>query len=64
MWELARNQLSAAATGVIYGLALGYKSCAVPVPALAVVIAVSHQIVGMYGVALAALGMLEPCKAL
>jgi inorganic pyrophosphatase len=57
--ELARNQLSAAATGIIYGLALGYKSCIVPVLALAAVIVVSHQIVGMYGVALAALGMLS-----
>jgi len=57
--ELARNQLSAAATGIIYGLALGYKSCIVPVIALAVVIVVSHEIVGMYGVALAALGMLS-----
>ena len=59
MRELARNQLSAAATGIIYGLALGYKSCIVPVLALAAVIVVSHQIVGMDGVALAALGMLS-----
>ena len=57
--RLAHDQLSAAATGIIYGLALGYKSCIVPVLALAAVIVVSHQIVATHGVALAALGMLS-----
>ena len=51
--------MSAAAAGVIYGLALGCNSCGVPVLAFAVVIVVSHQIDGMCGVALAALGMLS-----
>merc|ERR1719499_1588512 len=57
--ELAENQLSAAATGIIYGLALGYMSCIIPVMSLAVVIVVPHSVVGMYGVALGALGMLS-----
>ena len=47
-----------AATNVIYGLALGYYSCIVPCFALAVVIYASFSLVGMYGIACAALGML------
>merc|ERR1712167_414666 len=47
-----------AATGIIYGLALGYLSCIVPVICLAMTILVSHTLCGMFGVALGALGML------
>jgi len=56
--EIANSQKIAAATGIIYGLALGYMSCVVPIICLAVTICVSHILAGMYGVALAALGML------
>jgi len=44
--------------GIIYGLALGYLSCIVPVICLALTILVSHTLCGMFGVALGALGML------
>jgi len=47
-----------AATGIIYGLALGYLSCIVPVICLGASVCIAHQICGMYGIALAALGML------
>merc|ERR1719276_420633 len=57
--DLANSQLQSAATGIIFGLALGYLSCIVPVVLLAVVIVVAHTLVGMYGIALAALGMLS-----
>jgi len=57
--QLAQSQVAAAATGIIYGLALGYVSCIIPVMLLALIIVVSHSLVGMYGVALAALGMLS-----
>jgi len=57
--DLASSQISSAATGIIYGLALGYLSCIVPVVLLAAIIVASHTLVGMYGVALAALGMLS-----
>merc|ERR1712188_154998 len=56
--EIAETQKQSAATGIIYGLALGYLSCIVPVICLAVTILVSHTLCGMFGVALGALGML------
>merc|ERR1719174_3061768 len=56
--EIAETQKQSAATGIIYGLALGYLSCIVPVFCLGVTILVSHQYCGMFGVALGALGML------
>eukprot|EP00918_Siedleckia_nematoides_P098491 GHVU01215531.1.p1 GENE.GHVU01215531.1~~GHVU01215531.1.p1 ORF type:complete len:763 (+),score=142.39 GHVU01215531.1:74-2290(+) len=57
--EISRTQIVSAATGIIYGLALGYTSVIVPVMCLAVSVCVAHQICGMYGVACAALGMLS-----
>jgi len=48
-----------AATNIIYGLALGYKSTIIPVLCLAVTIFVSHALAGYYGVAIAALGILS-----
>jgi inorganic pyrophosphatase len=56
--EIAETQKQSAATGIIYGLALGYLSCIVPVVCLAVTILVAHMLCGMFGVALGALGML------
>merc|ERR1719265_2510309 len=56
--EVSKSQVTSAATGIIYGLALGYLSCIIPVLALAITILVGHTLCGMYGVALAALGML------
>jgi Na+/H+-translocating membrane pyrophosphatase len=51
--------LTSAATNIIYGLALGYKSVIIPVFALAVTIYVSYSLAGMYGIACAALGILS-----
>ncbi|GJT49075.1 pyrophosphate-energized vacuolar membrane proton pump [Tanacetum coccineum] len=48
-----------AATNVIFGLALGYKSVIIPIFAIAVSIFVSFTFTAMYGVAVAALGMLS-----
>merc|ERR1712217_122655 len=56
--EIAETQKQSAATGIIYGLALGYLSCIVPVICLGVTILVAHTLCGMFGVALGALGML------
>jgi H+-translocating diphosphatase len=56
--EVAETQKVSAATGIIYGLSLGYVSCLFPVILLAVVIVVSHFLAGMFGIALAAIGML------
>ncbi|KAL4318211.1 hypothetical protein GQ457_18G011760 [Hibiscus cannabinus] len=48
-----------AATNVIFGLALGYKSCIIPIFAIAASIFVSFSFAAMYGIAVAALGMLS-----
>jgi inorganic pyrophosphatase len=47
------------ATNIIYGLSLGYYSTIVPVVVLCAVCYFSHDSLGFYGVALAALGMLS-----
>merc|ERR1719324_1068171 len=56
---IAKTQATSAATGIIYGLAVGYLSVIVPIFCLALTILVSHTFLGMYGVALGALGMLS-----
>lgn len=57
--EVARACETGAATNIIYGLALGYLSCIIPVLVLAVASYVSHKLLGMYGIGLSALGMLS-----
>merc|ERR1740133_404385 len=57
--NIAKTQATSAATGIIYGLAVGYLSVIVPVICLAVTILIAHTMLGMYGVALGALGMLS-----
>jgi inorganic pyrophosphatase len=57
--EVAQVCRTGAATNIIYGLALGYLSCIVPTLCLAVTIFVSFSLGSMYGIALAALGMLS-----
>lgn len=56
---MAKACTSGAAINVIYGLALGYLSTIVPVLMITIVILVSIELVGMLGVALAAVGMLS-----
>jgi len=57
--ELANACKTGAATNIIYGLALGYKSVIVPVLCMAVTIYVSYSLAGMYGIACAAIGILS-----
>jgi len=57
--QIADQQKTSAATGIIFGLAVGYMSCIVPVLCIAVTVLIAHQKLGMYGVALGALGMLS-----
>ena len=57
--EVAESTRTGAATNIIYGLALGYQSTIVPIFTLAVIVFVAFTNAGMYGVALAALGMLS-----
>merc|ERR1719198_2069532 len=57
--NIAKTQATSAATGIIYGLAVGYLSVIVPIFCMAATILVGHTMLGMYGVALGALGMLS-----
>jgi len=57
--ELASACKKGTAVNIIFGLALGYKSCIIPVFVLAAAIFVSFNLCDLYGIALAALGMLS-----
>jgi inorganic pyrophosphatase len=57
--ELATACKSGAAVNIIFGMALGYKSCIIPVFVLAANIYSSFLLLDLYGIALAALGMLS-----
>jgi inorganic pyrophosphatase len=56
--EVANSCKTGAATNMIYGIALGYKSAIIPVLVLALVVYGSFTMCDMYGVALAAIGFL------
>src|SRR5690606_30110585 len=58
--EIAKSCETGAATNIIFGLALGYKSTVLPYVAIAVSIFLSWKLAGMYGIAIASLGMLGP----
>jgi K(+)-stimulated pyrophosphate-energized sodium pump len=57
--EVAEASQSGPATNIIYGLALGYKSSVIPVIAVAIAVYLSWSLAGMYGIAVAALGMIS-----
>jgi K(+)-stimulated pyrophosphate-energized sodium pump len=56
--EIARQGETGVATILIAGLSLGLKSVAVPILTLAATIYISYEFAGLYGVGLAAVGML------
>ena len=57
--RLVESCKSGAAINIILGLALGYMSNIVPTILIAITVLGSYSIAGMYGVALAAIGMLS-----
>jgi len=57
--EIARKCFSGAAINIIYGLAVGYLSTIIPITLLSITIIVCVALMGMLGVALAAIGMLS-----
>ena len=57
--RLAEQSLTGAATNIIAGLALGMRSTAAPVVVLVIAILVAYDQAGLYGIAVAALGMLS-----
>ena len=56
---IAKASETGAATNLISGLGLGMKSTALPIIVLGIVILVAHKYAGLYGIAIAALGMLS-----
>ncbi|WHH59277.1 sodium-translocating pyrophosphatase [Petroclostridium sp. X23] len=57
--EIAKQSETGAATNIISGLALGKKSTAFPILLICVGIYISYLTMGLYGIALAAVGMLS-----
>jgi K(+)-stimulated pyrophosphate-energized sodium pump len=56
--KIAESSLTGPGTNVIRGLAVGMESCAIPLLTLCLVGWVSNHYLGLYGIALAAVGML------
>ena len=56
--KIAAQSETGSATNIISGLAVGMQSCAIPLILIAIAIIVAYQVTGVYGIALAAVGML------
>jgi len=57
--EVGRSAETGPATVIIYGMALGFRSCIIPVMLIAAVVYVSFTSLDMFGVSLGAIGMLS-----
>ena len=57
--EIARQSETGAATNLIHGLAVGMASTALPIFGICAAIAVAYEFGGLYGIAVAGIGMLS-----
>jgi K(+)-stimulated pyrophosphate-energized sodium pump len=57
--RISKASETGAATNIIAGLALGMRSTAAPIIALAATVLIAYETAGLYGIAIAALGMLS-----